>query len=371
MTATEFWRDLESRFLRLHSVKGNDLAANWTSTFWFEPGDQWKLSGGGPDPSVPGQFKILARCGAIRLGYSDGATAEAYWLDEMRRESPAFRGGGRSENLTEISEIGFIWSVCSASAQFCINCENKEILDSKHSQRQLTQTRVDVAALVSKAELLWAQGEVVEQEKLQAELAIGEGIRNGFSLRTSKKFALYEAFFRRSAASRCSIYKTVAEGPGNEVLFSQMNLADLRERMIDSINPTMQVLQNRISRDHTISGHPPSLPAISSYAVLHKAMVRIVKDQMKSLEDLETQNQVSMNTFTVERDDEKTLAQVRCAFVMPLLAKKRWKRGRWATKAGVGKNSVYEYLDGKRKLSPENREAMAQVLGVKSDELPE
>jgi hypothetical protein len=56
---------------------------------------------------------------------------------------------------------------------------------------------------------------------------------------------------------------------------------------------------------------------------------------------------------------------------MPILASKRWKRGRWATEAGVGKNSVYEYLDGRRTLTDENRKAMAEVLGLKPTDLPE
>jgi len=56
---------------------------------------------------------------------------------------------------------------------------------------------------------------------------------------------------------------------------------------------------------------------------------------------------------------------------MPILASKRWKRGKWATKAGVGKNSVYEYLDGRRTLSDENRKAMAEALGLEPTDLPE
>jgi hypothetical protein len=63
-----------------------------------------------------------------------------------------------------------------------------------------------------------------------------------------------------------------------------------------------------------------------------------------------------------EGDAKKAAA--RQAIVMPILGLKGWSRGRWATEAGVGKNSVYEYLDGKRQLSPENRRAMAEVLGL-------
>jgi hypothetical protein len=59
----------------------------------------------------------------------------------------------------------------------------------------------------------------------------------------------------------------------------------------------------------------------------------------------------------------------RQAIVTPILARKRWTRGKWATDAGVGKNSVYEYLDGTRKLSTKNRQAMAEALGLKPEDL--
>jgi hypothetical protein len=37
----------------------------------------------------------------------------------------------------------------------------------------------------------------------------------------------------------------------------------------------------------------------------------------------------------------------------------------------VGKNSVYEYLDGRRTLSDENRRAMAEVLELNPLDLPD
>jgi hypothetical protein len=65
-------------------------------------------------------------------------------------------------------------------------------------------------------------------------------------------------------------------------------------------------------------------------------------------------------------------ADRRQAVVMPILTKRGWKRGRLVTAAGVGKNSVYEYLDGTRAtITDENREAIAQALGLEKDELPD
>ncbi len=67
----------------------------------------------------------------------------------------------------------------------------------------------------------------------------------------------------------------------------------------------------------------------------------------------------------------KALAAARMAVVMPMLKTKRWTRGKWATAAGVGKNCIYEYLDGKRNPSDENRRAMAEALDLTPEQLPE
>jgi hypothetical protein len=74
----------------------------------------------------------------------------------------------------------------------------------------------------------------------------------------------------------------------------------------------------------------------------------------------------------IPRDcDQAELARVRQEVVMPRLREKRWKRGRWVTESGVSKNSVYEYLEGKRTLSVENRKAMAEALDLKPEDLPD
>jgi hypothetical protein len=72
-------------------------------------------------------------------------------------------------------------------------------------------------------------------------------------------------------------------------------------------------------------------------------------------------------------DDEPRIATAaaRKAVVMPILASKKWAPNKWATQAGVGKNSVYEYLNGKRKLTTPNRRALAEELGLKPEGLPD
>lgn len=69
--------------------------------------------------------------------------------------------------------------------------------------------------------------------------------------------------------------------------------------------------------------------------------------------------------------DRADKATARQAIVLPILQAKRWKRSKWASEAGISKNCVYEYLDGKRDPSFQNRRAMAEVLGMKIESLPQ
>ncbi len=73
---------------------------------------------------------------------------------------------------------------------------------------------------------------------------------------------------------------------------------------------------------------------------------------------------IVLNESVYERSERRS------AVVIPILTLKRWKPNKWAIKAGVSKNSVYEYLSGKRNLGSENRQAMAEELGLKPEELP-
>jgi hypothetical protein len=72
-----------------------------------------------------------------------------------------------------------------------------------------------------------------------------------------------------------------------------------------------------------------------------------------------------------EAEDVAARAKRRQAFVNPILKAKRWTRCRLATYAGVSKNSVYYYLDGRlRKLTAANRKAITEALGVNEEALP-
>ena len=68
---------------------------------------------------------------------------------------------------------------------------------------------------------------------------------------------------------------------------------------------------------------------------------------------------------------QSALVVKRQSVVMPILKQKRWSRGKLVTEAGIGKNSVYEYLDGKRNPTYDNRKAMADALGLTEEQLPQ
>jgi hypothetical protein len=70
-------------------------------------------------------------------------------------------------------------------------------------------------------------------------------------------------------------------------------------------------------------------------------------------------------------DGQAELSAARRAVVMPLLEARGWTRNKWVDVSGVGKNSVYKYLDGSRALSSENRKAMAESIGLDPDQLPD
>jgi hypothetical protein len=74
-----------------------------------------------------------------------------------------------------------------------------------------------------------------------------------------------------------------------------------------------------------------------------------------------------------ERDAETAheRSERRSAVVIPMLRSKRWTRSKWAAHAGVGKNCAYEYLSGKRNLGIENKQALAEELGLKPEHLPD
>jgi hypothetical protein len=85
---------------------------------------------------------------------------------------------------------------------------------------------------------------------------------------------------------------------------------------------------------------------------------------------------VSADTRAITPDPEQNEQAARAAarqdVVMPILKKKRWTRGRLVTQAAVGKNSIYRYLDGSRvRITHENRQAIADALGVKVEDIPD
>jgi len=89
----------------------------------------------------------------------------------------------------------------------------------------------------------------------------------------------------------------------------------------------------------------------------------------------ESPTELSLNAkseaFQLKESDVER-ARRRQAVVSPILMRKRWRPGRLATEAGVGKNSVYDYLNGRRaKITEGNRKAIAQALDLSPHQLPD
>lgn len=67
----------------------------------------------------------------------------------------------------------------------------------------------------------------------------------------------------------------------------------------------------------------------------------------------------------------RTLRAERRAIVLPILKAKGWTRSKLVNEAGLGNNSVYQYLDGTRQtLTAPNRHALADALGIAEGSLP-
>jgi hypothetical protein len=73
----------------------------------------------------------------------------------------------------------------------------------------------------------------------------------------------------------------------------------------------------------------------------------------------------------VEKTTVERRAEIRTSFVMPLLKLKGLTRSKWASKAGVDPSVVYDYLSGKSNPRPNNRNDMAEALGVEESQLPD
>lgn len=71
------------------------------------------------------------------------------------------------------------------------------------------------------------------------------------------------------------------------------------------------------------------------------------------------------------REQASDRASRRQALVNPILERRRWTRGRLVTASGVGKATVYGYLDGTRvKIAKDNRKALADALDLRLEQLP-
>jgi transcriptional regulator with XRE-family HTH domain len=77
------------------------------------------------------------------------------------------------------------------------------------------------------------------------------------------------------------------------------------------------------------------------------------------------------STDAVDKSHTDLRSTVRKAFVVPLLRKHGMTRSKLATKAGIDPSVVYDYLSGKSDPRPDNRNLIAEVLGIQESELPD
>lgn len=147
------------------------------------------------------------------------------------------------------------------------------------------------------------------------------------------------------------------------ILFRESRLAFDRRRPSDlESEPSPQA-------NLTGDGDQPLTQPLSQIETVHKIVEGVANAQAASEKTGTTEQTSGVESASMEGMAER--AARRQAVVNPILQVKRWKRGRLATNAGVAKNSVYGYLDGTRaKISDENREAIAETLGLKAEQLP-
>jgi len=69
--------------------------------------------------------------------------------------------------------------------------------------------------------------------------------------------------------------------------------------------------------------------------------------------------------------EKQTLAATRQGYLLPLLKDKGMSQSKWASEAGVDPSVVYDYLAGKSTPRADSRKVLAEVLSLKSSDLPE
>lgn len=178
-----------------------------------------------------------------------------------------------------------------------------------------------------------------------------------------------------------TVYADVARETGNPDMLSERRLTEFERRVEISVGVGIASLCGRLQRvAHAAGSAPPNrdrfihLKAATIDAV--KVAFRVLKAEAKLAESTmpEPRKRAKLRSIAPapgEPEMQEQRANRRKEIVMPILRSKNWKPGKWATRAGVGKNSVYEYLDGTRKfISDENRTALAETLGLPENELP-
>jgi hypothetical protein len=428
MPEEEFWRGIEARFraiqsrkVPVHGVPWHDdsLYAVWLASGWSDTGDQWRLDGA--NHTVKVNFRWLAERAAVELGHPGGRSGVLFWLDLLKRESPNYKGtgsGSGDKGLTR-TEHGKIVRVCEASADYCLRLETQDrirrasemlspVAKNDRTLTEAQQLRINdaerelkdnLAAHEKMRELLepadWRQvGATSQERKIAGEIPKLQRDIKDCVIKVLRVLA--EASLSLGSVKR---FSDQLHGDARELLewaFSRVNPKDLSALdkhaietvLVEEVSDWIHKAQREFSPPWKTYSAANELLTVTAYHPQHvdpaeqpqpdrapeSAPMDSPPDTPQApalkLEGPATRTQETVLPAT-EQDQRATRAAVRQAVVMPILKSRRWKRGKWATQAGVGKNSVYEYLDGRRTLSDENRRAMAEVLELNPQDLPD
>ena len=111
-------------------------------------------------------------------------------------------------------------------------------------------------------------------------------------------------------------------------------------------------------------------------AAIRESLRKHLSDRLTDLRsDIKTAlvqpNRPILASNDTERDFAEERKRKRTSIILPLLRKQGFTRSKWATEAGVDPCVIYDFLAGKSTPRPDSRKAMAEVLGLAEEELPD
>jgi hypothetical protein len=417
MADSDFWRRAEEKFRRLQPRppqpgevahdSHNGLYAHWNPDGWSNSGDPWYLDN--DSDAIRKLYSWAAESAAVELGHPGGPAALFFWLDLLRRDSPFFKPFGLG---------GHIYRLCDASAEYCLKCETNakaaargKTVGSRNKstyQREVTgesndQVGAGRSPLTERQRQTCDEAERELQDNLNAHEQMREvleepgwqqfGVRPN-EITMAEEIAKLERDIKKYAITILGILAAASwpfdstehirgrlQIDARNILKRALAKVDRRDVPMLDTNGLTKSLDLEVSKWVEKAEKelpPPSMARVPQASPDGGADMVAGTPNAATLEPPTAANgqrpdvkaATSVDSAMVEAVAER--AARRQAVVNLILKRKRWKPGRLATKAGVGKNSVYEYLDGTRvKITDENRKAIAQTLELEPEQLPD